>query len=262
VGCVRSDWIDYTGHGVRAEGRAPPEVRTEMRPRTIAIGDVHGCAVALDSLLRAIAPRPDDVIVTLGDYVNRGPDSRGVLDRLITLERECRLIPILGNHDEMLRGLLELARLGHSPSLNSWLEMGGDSTLMSYGARRGSIVPGDLARIPAEHFEFLLRCRDYHETASHLFVHAQYDPSLALDEQPPEILRWESLRNITPGPHVSGKRAVFGHTSQKGGEVLNLGHLVCIDTYCYGGGWLTALDVDTDEYWQVDRLGQPRESAR
>ena len=77
-------------------------------------------------------------------------------------------------------------------------------------------------------------------------------------DQPSEVLRWESLRDVIPGPHVSGKRAIVGHSSQKSGEVLNLGHLVCIDTYCYGGGWLTALDVHTDELWQVNRRGDLR----
>jgi serine/threonine protein phosphatase 1 len=57
---------------------------------------------------------------------------------------------------------------------------------------------------------------------------------------------------------MSGKRAIVGHSSHKSGEVLDVGHLVCIDTYCYGGGWLTAMDVDTDEIWQVDRLGRSR----
>jgi serine/threonine protein phosphatase 1 len=229
-----------------------------MRPRTIAIGDVHGCSLALEALLAAIGPRPDDVIVTLGDYVNRGPDSRGVLDRLIELEKGCKLVPILGNHDEMLLGLLGRAKAGLSPSLIGWLGMGGDPTLASYGARRGWIVAADLARIPPEHHEFLRRCFDYHETATHLFVHAQYDPDLPMSEQPASVLRWASLRDGTPGPHVSGKRAIVAHTSQKSGEILDLGHLVCIDTYCYGGGWLTALDVDTEKVWQANRLGELR----
>jgi serine/threonine protein phosphatase 1 len=230
-----------------------------MRPRTIAIGDVHGCATALEALLATLAPQPDDVIVTLGDYVNRGPDSRNVLDRLIELERQCKLVPILGNHDEMFRGILELAHSGRSPSLGGWLAMGGYATLESYGVRPALINDEDLARIPSGHLDFLRRCRDYYESDSHLFVHAQYDPDMAMDEQPIEVLRWESLRNLTPGPHSSGKRAIVGHTSQKSGEVLNLGHIVCIDTYCYGGGWLTALDVDTDEFWQVNRHGEFRQ---
>ena len=229
-----------------------------MRPRTIAIGDVHGCALALQALLATIRPRPDDVIVTLGDYVSRGPDSRGVVDRLIELERRCTLVPILGNHEEMLLELLEQADSGRCPFLVDWLEMGGYATLESYGARRGSIVKDDLARIPPQHLAFLRQCRDYHETETHIFVHAQYDPQMAMGEQPMDVLRWDSLRDAIPGRHVSGKRAIVGHTSQKSGEVLNLGHLVCIDTYCYGGGWLTALDVDADELWQVNRLGAPR----
>src|ERR671921_455665 len=69
-----------------------------MPGRTIAVGDIHGCSSALD----AIRPRNDDVVVTLGDYINRGPDSRGVIDRLIDLGRRCRLVPLLGNHDQML----------------------------------------------------------------------------------------------------------------------------------------------------------------
>jgi serine/threonine protein phosphatase 1 len=71
-------------------------------------------------------------------------------------------------------------------------------------------------------------------------------------------LRWESLRDGIPDSHVSGKRAIVGHSSQKSGEVLDVGHLVCIDTYCYGGGWLTAMDVVTEELWQVDRHGEFR----
>jgi predicted phosphodiesterase len=60
-----------------------------MRPRTIAIGDIHGCSQALKDLIEAIKPRPEDLLVTLGDYINRGPDSRGVLDQLIALEQNC-----------------------------------------------------------------------------------------------------------------------------------------------------------------------------
>jgi serine/threonine protein phosphatase 1 len=79
-----------------------------------------------------------------------------------------------------------------------------------------------------------------------------------MGEQAGAALRWESLRYSAPGPHASGKVVVVGHTSQKGGEVLDLGHLICIDTCCYGGGWLTALDVRTGEVWQADRNGERR----
>jgi serine/threonine protein phosphatase 1 len=223
-----------------------------MRPRTIAIGDVHGCSRALEALLAAIGPRPDDVIVTLGDYVNRGPDSRGVLERLIVLERQCNLVPLLGNHDQYLLAAIA----GESGVVFDWLDMGGVATLASYGAQR--VTEADLVRIPPEHVAFLERCRDYHETDTHIFVHAQYDSDMPMEDQPVYLLRWESLRHICPGPHVSGKTLIVGHTSQKSGEILDLGHVVCIDTYCYGGGWLTALDVHNDEVWQVNEQGKPR----
>ena len=164
-----------------------------MPSRTIAIGDIHGCSVALDALLDAIRPRPEDTIVTLGDYINRGPDTRGVLDRLIDLSRRCRLVPILGNHDQML---LE-ARSGLHPT--TWLGMGGIATLDSYGPGR------DLDLIPDEHFEFLESCRDFYETDTHIFVHANYVPDLPMAEQPVGMLRWESLRDMTPGPHDLGQ---------------------------------------------------------
>jgi serine/threonine protein phosphatase 1 len=229
-----------------------------MRSRTIAIGDIHGCSLALDALLGAIDPQALDVIVTLGDCVNRGPDSRGVLERLIALERQCNLIPLLGNHDEMILQLLMDAKEGRPRALASWLRMGGDATLVSYGASQGKITWADLARIPAEHAAFLDRCRAFHETATHIFIHANYDPVLPMNEQPFELLRWESLRDAIPGPHCSGKTVIAGHSSQKTGEILELGYLVCIDTYCYGGGWLTALEVQTGEVWQTNSQGELR----
>lgn len=217
------------------------------RARTIAIGDVHGCSAALAAIMKAVAPRPDDLIVTLGDYIDRGPDSRGVLDLMIGLQRRCRLVPLLGNHDQMLLDV----RAGKYP-IYSLLDMGGTATLDSYGPGR------DVALIPDDHYAFLKGCLDYHETDTHIFVHANYFADLPMSEQPVDMLRWESLRALTPGPHESGKTMIVGHTSQKGGEILDLGHVKCIDTYCYGGGWLTALDVHTGEVWQADRDGELR----
>src|SRR4051812_686867 len=217
-----------------------------MPGRTIAIDDIHGCPKTLDALTDAIKPRPADVIVTLGDSINRGPDTRGVIERLIDLRYRCRLIPLLGNHDQML---LE-ARSGVHPT--TWLGMGGLATLDSYGPGR------DIALIPEAHFEFLEGCLDFHETDDHIFVHANYFPDLPMAEQPIVMLRWESLRHTTPGPHESGKSVILGHTSQKGGEILDLGHLKCIDTFCHGGGWLTGLEVNTGEVWQADQEGSMR----
>jgi len=220
-----------------------------MPGRTIAIGDIHGYSAALAALLRAIDPKPDDTIIPLGDYCDRGPDTRGAIDQLIALEKRCRLIPLLGNHDEMLLEVRESAE-----HLNDWLSYGGTTTLYSYGCT----FPHE---IPREHFEFLQRCVLCHETETHLFVHANYLADEPLAVQPDYVLRWESLRNRIPAPHFTGKVAILGHTAQRDGEILDLGHLKCIDTYCYGGYWLTALDAGSGQVWQSDPEGTPRRSG-
>lgn len=225
-----------------------------MPGRTIAIGDIHGCAQALGSLLEVIEPERDDVIISVGDYVNRGPDTRGVIERLIALEGHCTLVPLLGNHDQMLLDALA----GQAQAFSIWMRMGGGSTLLSYGASPGGVTRNELGRIPAEHVAFLKRCRAFLETESHIFLHAKYDPQLPMDRQPDWLLRWETLRDGIPTPHISGKPVIAGHTSQKDGEMLDAGHLVCIDTYCHGGGWLTAIEAHTHQVWQADRQGKVR----
>jgi serine/threonine protein phosphatase 1 len=214
-----------------------------MPGRIIAIGDIHGYATALAALLEAIEPRAEDTLVPVGDYVDRGPESPRAIDELIALAQRCQLVPLLGNHDEMLLDLHQGA-----PGLNDWLSWGGAETLRAYGCRHPR-------EIPREHIQFLQRCVTYHETETHFFVHASYDPNLPLDWQPPELLRWASIRSNPPGPHISGKIAIMGHTVQRDGRILDLGHLKCIDTGLYYGGWLTALDVGTGQSWQVDADG-------
>ena len=216
--------------------------------RTIAIGDVHGCLAALRALLAAIDPQPDDTVVTMGDYVDRGPDSPGVLEELIALGSRCRLAPLLGNHDEMLLDICS----GQTSLLSEWVLFGGDATLTSYDGR----VPHG---VPKRHVDFLQSCSYYFETGTHFFVHGNYLPDVPLDRQPTDVMLWQSLRERRPGPHCSGKTAVVGHTAQKHGQILDLGYLICIDTCCYGAGWLTALDVDSKQIWQADQQGRIRE---
>jgi serine/threonine protein phosphatase 1 len=98
--------------------------------------------------------------------------------------------------------------------------------------------------IPAENLQFVKGCRDYFETVRHIFVHAYYEADRPLHEQRWGGLRWASLPPV-PARHCSGKVAVVGHTPQKSGEVLDLGFIKCIDTFCHGGGWLTALEVES-----------------
>jgi serine/threonine protein phosphatase 1 len=206
--------------------------------RTIAIGDIHGCSDALAFLLRAINPQPDDTIITLGDYIDKGHDSHGVLDMLIELSGRCRLIPILGNHEEqMLRARDDAAEF------QWWMEFGGVVTLDSYGSS------GQIDLVPENHFQFLNSCLPYLETETNFFTHGNYDPDLPLAQQRDRTLRWLSMGDSVPGPHCSGKIAVVGHTPQP--EVLNLGHLICLDTGCAYGGKLTAMEMGSGEIWQT-----------
>lgn len=224
-----------------------------MANRTIAIGDIHGCPDALAALLDAVAPGRDDTVVTLGDYIDRGPNSRAVLDRLIAFAGHGRLVPLLGNHEEAL-----LDALRDKDALRRWLTLGGADTLRSYGWAPGGMRRALADWVPAPHREFLAACRAYHETPTHVFIHAGYVPELPLREQPGLALRWRVTDAATAVPHSSGKIVVVGHTPQHSGEVLDLGFLLCIDTDCARGGWLTALDVDTRQVWQADRAGRLR----
>ncbi len=215
-------------------------------PRVIAIGDLHGCSVAFTALIDAIDLQPHDTLVTLGDYVDRGIDSKGVLDRLIDLQSRCNLVPILGNHDEMMLH----ARDGRS-DFQFWLNCGGDSALDSYGST------SKLSLIPQSHFRFLESCLSYYETETHVFVHANYKPEVPLTKLDDHTLRWLSLKDYFPPRwHCSVKTFVVGHTPQP--EVLDLGYLICIDTNCCGGGWLTAIEVNTKQIWQVNEKGELR----
>ncbi len=222
-----------------------------MTGRVIAIGDVHGCAAALRALVVEVCPGSDDTIVMLGDCIDRGPDSRGVIEQLLGLRERCRVMPILGNHEEMMLNYLD-----GRPQPDDWVQFGGAQTLASYGAQSDSSV------IPEEHVAYIRTWGDCYETPTHFFVHGGYDAKRPIARQHWQTMRWHSLNFGIPGPHISGKTAVVGHTSQKGGDILDVGHLLCIDTYCWGGGWLTGYDATSGHVWQVDRHGETRHDLR
>jgi serine/threonine protein phosphatase 1 len=213
-----------------------------MGGRIIAIGDIHGHAQALAALLRQIQLRPDDTLVTLGDYVDRGPDSEGVLHQLIEIEPRCRLVPLMGNHDQMM-----LKARRSRDDFKFWVRFGGNSSLDSYGS---------LNRVPDEHWAFLQRLSRFSVIDGHFFVHANYASNQRLADQSSQSLLWLDLTD-SPCPHDSGRIAVVGHTRQKGGRILDSGYLKCIDTGCGHGGLLSALDVTSGKTWQVTEDGTP-----
>jgi len=215
--------------------------------RTLAIGDIHGCRVALETLVGLVGPEPGDVLVTLGDYVDRGPDTKGVIDFLLELASHCQLVTLRGNHEIMMERAL------HSRfEAASWLSVGGHPVLDSYRASG----PQD---IPKAHWDFLAACLPYYENDTHFFVHASAAPDVDLADQSEFMLYWEFFDH--PLPHRSGKVMVCGHTSQKSGLPLDLGHAVCIDTFAHGGGWLTCLDTASRTYSQANQKGERREGA-
>ena len=213
--------------------------------RQIAIGDIHGCDAAFARLIIEIDPEPQDTLIFLGDYCDRGPDTKAVVQRILMLQDRCQVVALLGNHEIMMR--MAIAGTG---DMEMWLASGGAATVDSYG--------GELSGVPDSHREFLSSLRPHYETDEFLFVHANYTPHLPLDQQPDFALFWEHLTAHLPTPHISGKVAIVGHTPQRNGSVLDLEHLICIDTFCYGGGYLTALDLETRYSWQADRLGRLR----
>lgn len=218
--------------------------------RTLAIGDVHGCLTALNKMLALVEPTADDRFVFLGDYVDRGPDSRGVIDRILELGQDHDVICLTGNHEIMMTS----ARDDEGIYL-SWLGYGGEETLESY--LDDPIDSPSLEKVPERHWLFLEEiCQPYFEDDTHIYVHGNVRPDLPLEDQDNLTLYWDRFANN--GPHFSGKTVICGHTSQKSGWPLNVGHSVVIDTWVYGEGWLTCLDVQKGHFWQTNQANQQR----
>jgi serine/threonine protein phosphatase 1 len=219
--------------------------------RVLAIGDIHGCLRAFDRLLEIVRAEPEDLLVLLGDYVDRGPDSRGVIDRLLDIRDRYRLVTLRGNHDQMMLDASD----DPAQARREWLQCGGQPTLDSYAPAGES---GRLEHVPERHWHFLEATLPFYETLTHFFVHGNVDPELPLDEQPAYMLYWEKLTERFSVQHCSGKVMICGHTAQKSGVPLDLGYAVCIDTFVYGTGWLTCLDVATGRLWQARQTGETR----
>ncbi len=218
--------------------------------RHLAIGDIHGCINALRSLLDYVSPGPDDTLITLGDYVDRGPDSRAVLDFIIELAKTRNLVPLRGNHEIMMLDSRE-----KQSWLHAWLRYGGDATLRSYAPTVDGA--GSFADIPDSHIDFLEnKLLSYYECESHFFVHANADANIALEDQSDANLYWR--RYGDPERHCSGKIMVCGHTIQESGLPLSNGDSICIDTWAYGAGWLSCLDVECGTIWQANEAGETR----
>jgi len=212
--------------------------------RLLAIGDIHGCDVAFETLLNVITPRPADTIVILGDVVDRGPNTKRCIDLIFELQKACRVVSIMGNHEEMFLDAINGGRWQRT-----WMQNGGVEMLESYG--------GLVDDIPDEHLDFMRSMQDYYEAEWDLFTHGTPYFDTPIEQQTSQGLRWNRIFGREP-PHSSGKRVICGHTSQKSGVPLVFMGYVCLDTNAYGGGALTALDVGTDTIYQADQGGGVR----
>jgi len=219
--------------------------------RTLAIGDIHGCQVALTTLLEQVAPQTDDRIIFLGDYIDRGPASREVVESLLELSGKRTPVFLRGNHEVMI-----LDARKDTLKTNLWRSYGGFEALISYGANYNQDWA---AIIPDSHWKFFERTTRYFETEDHIFIHACLDAESDMDEQPDWLLYWEPLDRLKP--HKSGKRIVCGHSSQRSGRILDLGFAVCIDTGAVNGGWLTCLDVNSGSWWQSNEKRETRQGS-
>ncbi len=201
-------------------------------PVTYVIGDIHGCLRPLQRLLEKIAPQPGDEVIFIGDYIDRGPESREVVDVLLALPYRC--VFLMGNHEKMLLDYLA----GNDGGV--YLPNGGLATLQSYG--------GDFANIPPGHLSFFRALRPMYETPEYLFVHAGIRPLVPLDKQDVEDLVWirqEFFQFVGRFP----KPVVFGHTPLR--QVLLTHDRIGIDTGCVYGGKLTCLKLPSREVIQV-----------
>jgi len=201
--------------------------------RTFVFGDIHGCHRSLIALLDLAAPdMSTDTLIFLGDYVNRGPDSRRVIDHLLALRRQSRrVITLMGNHEQMFLGFLQ----GEESEV--FLRNGGEETLESYGIKKPlPTVPVGL--FPPDHVAFVNDLMLYWEDDEYIFVHAGLQPGVHLSQQSPAWLLWARDRFIHSN-HDFGKRVIYGHTPFDQPKVED--NKIGIDTGAVYGGKLSCL---------------------
>ena len=215
----------------------------------IAIGDIHGCAQTLELLLERLSLSAEDRLVFIGDYVDRGPDSRGVIDRLLRLREETPCTFLRGNHEALMIDYLD-----HKNS-DLWWVNGGLQTVNSYRTNACRID------IPPEHADFVRSTVLYHDTPEFFFVHAGLRPELTVRENMArcgeEVFLWDRS-HFEAKDTAWEKPVVVGHTPHP--QPVNKPRLICIDTGCVyftrpGFGKLTAVRLPERAFVSVDFAG-------
>ena len=209
--------------------------------RILAIGDIHGCLDKLISLMDIIDIDPEkDTLVFIGDYIDRGAQSKGVVDYLLELvERQERVILLKGNHEQMF----ELYLSGKDRL--TFLANGGDATLRSYGM---DLHSAEANRIPNAHIRFFDKLRLCHETDQYIFVHAGLKSNIPLKDQDQLDMLWIRDEFIY-SDFDFGKRVIFGHTPFR--QPLVLDNKIGIDTGAVYGNKLTCVELPAVKFYSV-----------
>jgi len=215
--------------------------------RFFVVGDIHACPQELEALLSGLSLQPEDRVVFLGDYIDRGPGAREVVDVLLGLkaERVCPLTFLKGNHEDMFLDFLGYE--GHYGE--SFLLNGGAATLKSYRISRTTAIREIALFLPPTHLQFFLDLVTFFEAGNTLCVHAGVNPLRPLSDQDGEDLLWIRQEFIA-NSHTLPYTIVFGHTPQR--EVLfDLPYKIGIDTGLVYGGKLSCLELVEKKLFQV-----------
>ena len=222
-----------------------------------AVGDIHGESEMLSELLGKLPLTAGDRVIFVGDYVDRGPDSKGVVEKLIAFSREHACEFLLGNHESMFLDFLGWQGSDYFGG-DAFLMNGGDRTLASYDYFR-QIGPGKPEfALPRGHEEFFRRLKLYHREGDYLFLHAgigrdllaETDVDWALKRAHTEDLLWD--RGSADLPHALGVTIVYGHTPGADFQVRwNPPFSIGIDTGAVYGGRLTAIRLPDETVFQV-----------